>query len=85
MKQPATFYVGKSDCSVCVAADEAVIGHLDRSRLDVSVVDVSANPSRIDELDRLGVKTLHALVIGGDVFHINLGITVADLKNQLGV
>ena len=67
-------------CSVCVAAEDAVVDALDKTKFDVEKVDVGAHPQRLADAEAAGVKTLPALVIGGVPFHINFGASVADLK-----
>ena len=80
MKTKATFYMGRADCSVCVQADDAIVKHLDRSRYDVELVDLTADRRRVGEAEAKGVRTVPALVVDGQVFHINLGADLSQLK-----
>lgn len=80
MRTKATYYMGKADCAVCVRADDAIVRHLDRGRYDVEVVDLSADRHRVGEAEASGVRTVPALVIDGQVFHINFGADLAGLK-----
>ena len=53
----------------------------DRSaRFAVEIVHLGETRSRIDEAESAGVKSVPALVIGGQPFHINFGAAIADLK-----
>lgn len=76
---PATFYIGKHDCGVCVEAGEGIVRHL-AGAYEVETVDLTANPGRVGDAERAGVRTLPALVAAGRVFHINHGIDLAALK-----
>lgn len=74
----ATFY--HAGCPVCVEAEQAIVGALDRSRYNVAVVHLGQNKSRIAEAEKAGVKSVPALVLGGTALHINFGAALADLK-----
>jgi len=78
MKSKATFY--HAGCAVCVSAEEGLVRSLDRSRVEVESVDVGTNRPRIAEAEAAGVKTLPALVLDGQVFHINHGADLSALK-----
>jgi glutaredoxin len=78
MKKKATFY--HAGCPVCVSAEEAVLGALDRDRFEVEVVHLGVDKSRIPEAESLGVQSVPALVLEGQAFHINFGAALSDLK-----
>jgi predicted DsbA family dithiol-disulfide isomerase len=67
-------------CPVCVSAEQQFIDALDASRYRVEVVHLGEQKGRIGEAERLGVKSVPALVIDGQPFHINFGASLADLK-----
>ena len=67
-------------CSVCVAAEDAVVDALDRTKFEVEKINVVENPGRLAEVEAFGAKTLPVLVMNGVPFHINFGANVADLK-----
>ena len=67
-------------CSVCQTAEGSLVDGLDKTRFEVERIDVGAEPRRIAEAEKAGVKTLPALVIAGVPFHINFGANLADLK-----
>lgn len=77
MKRKATWY--HAGCSVCVTAENALIAALDPRQLEIEKVDVGRTRARIEEARHRGVKTLPALVVGDDVFHVNFGANLADL------
>ncbi|MBL8749137.1 MAG: thioredoxin family protein [Planctomycetes bacterium] len=77
MKRKATWY--HAGCDVCVSAENSLVAALDAEKLDIEKVDVGRTRARIDEARRRGVKTLPALVVGDDVFHVNFGANLADL------
>ena len=74
----ATFY--HAGCPVCVAAEQTVAGALDTKKYDVEIVHFGSQPNRIGEAEKIGVKSVPALVIDGDVYHINFGASMSDLK-----
>jgi len=78
MKVKAIFY--HAGCPVCVAAERQVAEALDHARFDVEIVHLGETQSRIEEAETIGVRSVPALVIGGQPFHINFGAAVADLK-----
>lgn len=77
MKRKATWY--HAGCSVCVSAENGLVASLDSHKLDVEKVDLGRARARIDEAKQRGVKTLPALVVGDDVYHVNFGANLADL------
>ena len=78
MATKATFY--HAGCPVCVAAEQTVADGLDRSRYDVEVVHLGEDKSRIGEAENFGVKSVPALVIDGQTYHINHGADLAAVK-----
>lgn len=78
MKTKATFY--HAGCSVCTAAEQNVANALDRSKYDVESVHLGENKSRLKEAEAAGVKSVPALVLDGNAFHINFGADLSALK-----
>lgn len=78
MSTKATFF--HAGCPVCVAAERMVAQGLDRSKFDVEIVHLGQNKSRVSEAEKAGVKSVPALVIGGQAFHINHGADLSVLK-----
>ena len=78
MKSKAVFY--HAGCPVCVSAEQSVLGALDQSRFDVEVVHLGTAKNRLSEAETLGVKSVPALVLDNQVFHINFGASLSDLK-----
>jgi glutaredoxin 3 len=77
VKSKATWY--HAGCEVCVSAENGLLAVLDAQKVDIDKVDLGRTRARIDEAKRRGVKTLPALVVGEDVFHVNFGANLADL------
>ncbi|MCP5239273.1 MAG: thioredoxin family protein [Zoogloeaceae bacterium] len=77
MSNALFFHAG---CPVCVSAEQQFAHALDPARYAIEVVHLGEHPGRIDEAERLGVKSVPALVIDGQPFHINFGAALADLK-----
>jgi glutaredoxin len=78
MKASAIFY--HAGCPVCVAAEHQLADAIDPARFDIEVVHLGEARSRIPEAEAVGVKSVPALVIAGQPFHINFGAAIADLK-----
>jgi glutaredoxin len=78
VKSKATFY--HAGCAVCVTAEDGLVDALDRSKLQVETVDLGQHRQRIAEAETAGVKSLPALVVDGQVFHINHGADLSVLK-----
>ncbi|QOJ14701.1 MAG: thioredoxin family protein [Planctomycetia bacterium] len=79
MSAKATFY--HAGCPVCVAAEKTVATALDPTRYVVEVVHLGERKERIGEAERAGVKSVPALVIGGQAFHINHGADLSALRS----
>ena len=78
MKTKATFY--HAGCPVCVAAEHNVANALDPARYDVEIVHLGQNQARLAEAEKAGVKSVPALVLGGQAFHINFGASLDALR-----
>lgn len=78
MKTQATFY--HAGCPVCVAAEHNVAAALDPARYEVEIVHLGNDKARIAEAEQAGVTSVPALVLDGQVFHINFGASIADVK-----
>jgi glutaredoxin len=77
MSTKATFY--HAGCPVCVAAEKNVALSLDPARYEVEIVDLGKDKARIPEARDAGVKSVPALVLEGQAFHINFGADLAAL------
>jgi len=78
MREKATFY--HAGCPVCAEAEHTILAALEPTRFQVEVVHLGQSKDRIAEAERLGVKSVPALVLQDTVFHINYGAGIADLK-----
>lgn len=78
MKKKAVFY--HAGCPVCTGAQHSVLGALDSNRFDIEVVHLGSDKGRISEAEKLGIKSVPALALDGQVFHINYGASLSDLK-----
>ena len=78
MKQKAIFY--HAGCSVCVDAEQRLAGALNPAAFDVEIVHLGTDKSRLGEAEAAGVKSVPALVIDGQPYHINFGAELSALK-----
>lgn len=74
----AIFY--HAGCPVCVAAEQGVAQALDHSRYEIEIVHLGDDKQRVAEAERAGVKSVPALVLDGQPYHINFGADLAALK-----
>jgi len=75
----AIFY--HAGCPVCVDAEQMMTGYLDQSKMDLEIVHFGEDASRISEAEKAGVESVPALVMDGQVYHINFGASMEDVKN----
>lgn len=78
MKSQAIFY--HAGCPVCVAAEHQLLELVDGDRVQVEVVHLGDAKQRVAEAKRLGVKSVPALVVDGQVLHINFGAAIEALE-----
>lgn len=77
MKQKAIFY--HAGCPVCVDAEQGLAYSLDDSKFDLEVVHLGNDKNRISEAKDNGIKSVPALLIDKQAFHINFGASLSDL------
>jgi len=73
----ALFY--HAGCPVCLGAEQMVADAIDHAKYDIEIVHLGEQAGRITEAKAAGVKSVPALVLNGQVFHINFGASVDDL------
>ncbi|MGL4318345.1 MAG: thioredoxin family protein [Pseudomonas sp.] len=73
----ARFY--HAGCPVCVSAEQTLLNLLDPS-VKVEVIHLGDVPQRVAEAEAAGVQSVPALVVDGQVLHLNFGAAIADLK-----
>lgn len=78
MQSSAIFY--HAGCPICVAAEQQLADAIDPARFDVEAIQLGQARTRMPEAEAVGVRSVPALVIGGQPFHINFGAAIADLK-----
>jgi glutaredoxin len=78
MSSRAVFY--HAGCPVCVEAEQKVAHALDKSQYHVEIVHLGQRKDRIAEAESAGVKSVPALVLEGQPFHINFGAAMSALK-----
>ena len=78
MSQKAIFF--HAGCPVCVSAEQQFAQALDPAQFSVEIVHLGEQIARVAEAEAAGVKSVPALVIGGQPFHINFGAALADLN-----
>ena len=68
-------------CPVCVTAEHEVVGLI--GELNVDIIHLGENKSEISKAEKLGVKSVPALVSPtGNVLHINYGASIEDVKGE---
>jgi glutaredoxin len=74
----AIFY--HAGCPVCLGAEQMVANAIDSSKYQVEVVHLGEHSDRIGEAEAAGVKSVPSLVLNDQVFHINFGASLDDLR-----
>lgn len=77
MNTKAVFY--HAGCPVCVTAEQQFVDNL---KSPVESVHLGLQKNRVDEAIKAGVKSVPALVVDGNVFHINYGAGIEALINN---
>ncbi|HBP6462325.1 TPA: thioredoxin family protein [Pseudomonas aeruginosa] len=67
-------------CSICVEAERSLLPLLDSKQVEVEVVHLAEQSARVAEAEKAGVKSVPALVVDGQVLHLNFGAALSDLK-----
>lgn len=76
MKKAIFYHAG---CPVCVSAEQQVLEALDKSRFDIEIVHLGEDRARVSAAEQAGVQSVPALLLGGNVFHINFGASLDDV------
>jgi Glutaredoxin. len=78
MSQAVFYHAG---CPVCLSAEHMLLNSIDQNKYSLDIVHLGQDKGRIDEAEAAGVNSVPALVLDGEVFHINFGANLADLKS----
>ncbi len=79
MKKAIFYHAG---CPVCVEAEGMVANAIDRNQYELEIVHFAQHPDRVSVAEAAGVKSVPALVLDDQVFHINFGASMADVKGS---
>jgi len=74
----AIFY--HAGCPVCLGAEQMLVNAIDQNKHSLEIVHLGNELNRIHEAELAGVSSVPALVVDNQVFHINFGASLADLK-----
>jgi glutaredoxin len=74
----AIFY--HAGCPVCLSAEQMVAHAIDNNKYQIEIVHLGEQSSRIAEAEAAGVQSVPALLLDGEVFHINFGAALSALK-----
>jgi glutaredoxin len=77
MNQAIFYHAG---CPVCMSAEQMLAGAIDRNKYQIETVHLGQQSLRIADAEAVGVKSVPALVLDGQVFHINFGAALETLK-----
>ncbi|MGH7885801.1 MAG: thioredoxin family protein [Thermodesulfobacteriota bacterium] len=78
MKTKAYFY--HAGCPVCVDAEQMLAKSLDQEKFDLEIIHLGEDKNRISEAENFGVKSVPAIVLRDNPYHINFGASIDDLK-----
>ena len=82
MKSKATFY--HAGCPVCIEAETLVANAIDKQQYEIETIHFAEQPERIAEAESRGIRSVPALLIEDQVFHINFGASLEDIKGLSG-
>lgn len=75
----AVFY--HAGCPVCVDAEQTLLQFLDHAKIEPEIVHLGSEVNRIEEAEKFGVESVPALVIDEQVYHINFGASIEEVKS----
>ena len=73
-----TFY--HAGCPVCISAEHMLIDSLDKSQYQIDIVHLGEKQDQYSVAVAQGVKSVPALVMNDQVYHINFGASMDDIK-----
>lgn len=76
MTQARFYHAG---CPVCVSAEQTLLNLL-APEVKVEIVHLGEQSGRVAEAEHAGVRSVPALVVEGQVLHLNFGASIDDLK-----
>lgn len=66
-------------CPVCISAEHDIVNLVGEQ--NVEIVNIGEDRNRISEAEKVGVKSVPALVTpNGNTLHINYGASILDVK-----
>ena len=74
----AIFY--HAGCPVCLSAEQQLLEALDKNRIEIEVVHLGEDKTKISAAEQSGVKSVPALLLDGNIFHINFGASLDEIK-----
>lgn len=75
----AIFY--RAGRPVCLGAEHRLLGTFDRAKYRIDPVHPGEQPSRIGEAEAVGIKSVPAILMNSQIFHIDFGAALANLKS----
>lgn len=67
-------------CPVCTTAEQQLIELFDTNKISVEAIHLGEHKNQIDEAEKVGVKSVPALVLNGTVFHVNYGASLDEVR-----
>ncbi len=81
MPNTAVFY--HAGCPVCLSAEQDVMSMVDKSKYAVEIVHLAQAPEKFDDAAKAGVQSVPALVLTGNVLHINFGASLKEVRKAV--
>lgn len=78
MTTTALFY--HAGCPVCITAEKQLVATIDRAKITVKSIHLGQDKSQLAAAKAAGVLSVPALVLDGQVFHINMGAPISALS-----
>ena len=78
MKTKAIFY--HAGCPVCIEAESILAHAIDPERYDLKSIHLAEQPEYIKQAEEAGVRSVPAILLDEQVFHINFGADLTQIK-----
>ncbi len=79
MKKVTFYHAG---CPICINAEQQVVEAFDKNRFEIEIVHLGENKAQISTAEQSGVTSVPALLLDGNVFHINFGASLNEVKGE---
>ena len=77
--QTINFY--HAGCPVCLSAEQGLLDAFDSQRYRINSIHLGEHSDVLANAKAAGVKSVPAMELDGQIFHINFGAAISDLES----